>query len=827
MAGKDKNDEPFDQKIKMETLNKIMQSESSIVCGRDIMAICEQYHESLENLTEICHIDPHFSHVVSGSGFVNIPLLLYLRETEVSPDILYLAQAQPVQKVLYVHRHSVVLKDPLTHWQKDCPLLLYVSDLPCRSPDNVKIFISSKTHSHMLRGTFGINFTERSTVVLEDLHKTVKFFLSSKSFLKTFSEQMSNFLSCYKPTLAVVDRKNMRSVSVQEENILIEHYDGKSRLELYAIKTIPALYLPDWPEKAFSWQTRRKPSGWPAKDLIMEIISKGCHVIPASQLNNGSSEKIPEDTDWTLCFELSEKRLFSSLCELDKQACFIFRSLICDRQSIHRGKITIDHIKAVLLWTFEECPVDKEEGGTLLSRFMQIASKFMDFLSSGRCRHYFIPERNLFEMIPMEELENIRDMVDELLQQPWIFILHCHLLPYAFYNKRDQVETLFFSPNQNDDRRTDIINDFTAWCESMRKLIFPQVNNSFIESFNDTVRLYVLTSCARANSLTLNESIIHHRDTLRMAQDQFLESPYIGPFADILCSNLACMYHVKGLTSLGKREKEYYLIKAEGLLKETKTMDMSLGRTRLANLYFSVERFSEAVSVLEELLDLLDEVEIRRGNSSPDDVRKLEEDHSVASSTTFREKFRDMLWEKWLQKDFTYDVIYNHASRHLCPPVMKQSFSLTMCTTLGAQRNSAAVFSPVFHGRFLLALCEAKLFHTDKALDILLGLDAVLSHPQMIKALESSSYSDVNEKRIAGYYIVLGNCYIAIGENEKAKTAFKKALKVFPTPRNPANLLYMSVRYEDTVNGIKQGAKALILASALSFTYSYMTSQLQ
>ena len=831
MAEKVNQDPPkptgVENAINMDVLEKIMQSEASIVCSPELISVCEEYYTAIDTLTKICHTDPHFSHVIGGTGLTNPPLLLHLRDTETS-KVLHLAQPQPIQRVLHVHRHSVVLQNSQTQWKKKYPLLYYTSGLETSRIDRVKLFLSSRTHECMMRGSFGIPFSDQSTNVLQDEHDNVKFFLSSQKFQANFAEQTPNFLCSYRSVLGVLDRNRVRDPDFKLDSLPDSEVSVLSDpSEMYALKSLPALFHPEWPTQAFGFLSRQRPSGWPCRSTIQKVESQGCHLVPAT---NCSDEN--HTSEWQINFDAAERELVQTLSAVDKQAAFMFRCLVCDRQSIHRGVITMEHIKTIVLWTLEDHPSTEKDTHPLLTRFMQICHKFMAILSSGVCRHYFIPERNLFEDVPMQVLENIRDIVDGLLDQPWTFVLHCHLLPYSFYDQQNRLEEIFYSKKEatkDESGRLGKVKEFSVWSEAIGRILLSQIKDSFTNAFHDVVRLYVLTSCARLNDFTINDCIILHRDILRMVQDESVQSELYKPYVDVVCNNLASLYHVKALTVTGKREKEYFFIKAEAMMRESKQMDLCLGRTRLANLLFSLQRYPESAKELEELLAILDEqmaTEFGDAAATPDPSD--DDDGRNGNKTTMSpsEEFAQNLWEKWLDRKYTFDIMYNRTLRPVCPGVMKRSLSLTMCSPLGIQRHSVAVFSPNFHSRFLLALCHSGVRYNDKALPILLGLEAVLADPEMVKTLETSPYSEVNEKRIAGYYIVLGNCYEALHETEKAKVAFRKAMKVFPTPRNPANLLYMAVKYGDTIDGVTQGAKVLIVASAVSVALSYISSQI-
>ena len=825
---------------KFEALTKILINELDIVCGEDIIDICEQYHLALETVAELCHTDPHFSHILTGTGFEGLPILFHLRETDSANALLHFAQPQPIQKSLHVHRHSVVLQDSQTHWKKKCPLLFYVSPGPCTEPDRIKIYLSARTHSHLLKGAFGMPFSDSSTRVLPDKYHSFKFYLSSNGFLNSFEEQRSNFLCSYKPILGTVQRHEIGEEHDQQEHnlhgILQVDNPNEQDSETYAIKNVPALFCPDWPEQAMAWTSRKRPSGWPSRTLVQEVIIKGCHVIPASMSKKTDADptSIEEDCEWVLCFDVAEKHLFRSLGIQDKQVAFLFRSLVCDRHSLHRGLITMDHINAVLLWAFQDAKATNADGQVLglLDRFLQVSSKFMEFLSSGRCRHFFIPEKNLFASIPEYELENIRDMVDGLLVQPWTFLLHCHLLPYVFYHDRNRTETLFFT----DERKKDVlegqrIQRFTSWAANLSVNIIPQIQQSLVKAFGDNIKLFVLTSCSRMNQYSLCECIVLHRDIFRILEEDNLEKTYQEPFTSILKSNLGCLYHVNSMSAEGIRAKHYFLDKAEALFKDSQDMDISLGRMRLANLFFNTQRYPEAIAELEEVIQRLTSSAIREASEDNEELANnvplLRNDCGKdLKMSVMARKMKQKLWWRWLTRSYTFDIVYSKILRPLCPSAMKGCLSLAMCTALGVQSHSAAIFSPNFHTRFLMALCYLNMRGENKGLSILHGMESVLTDPNLPNVVETSIYSELTEKRMAGYLVILGNCYLLAGAREKAKAMYQRSMKIFPTPRNSAGWLYLTVQYGDTWRGIQQGAKVLAAASALSLLFSFIHSHI-
>ena len=71
---------------------------------------------------------------------------------------------------------------------------------------------------------------------------------------------------------------------------------------LSEIDHVPCYHVAEWPTQARGWPSRTRPSGWPTKEAVEEIVSLGCHVVPICHKKSSAPTR-----EWRLSFSLAEK----------------------------------------------------------------------------------------------------------------------------------------------------------------------------------------------------------------------------------------------------------------------------------------------------------------------------------------------------------------------------------------------------------------------------------------------------------------------------------------------------------------------------------------
>ena len=161
-----------------------------------------------------------------------------------------------------------------------------------------------------------------------------------------------------------------------------------------------------WPQIAQPWIDRERPSKWPPKEIIREIVSKGCRIVHKPH----PSSKDP-DAEFRFSFSVAELFLFDAL-SVDQKKCFIaFKALvkcgICRSKIITKNKIDLCtyHLKTIFLWTCETIPVEQWQTTTGWARcLLYMIDQLYACLKSRILPGYFIPESNLLDSIELPQI---------------------------------------------------------------------------------------------------------------------------------------------------------------------------------------------------------------------------------------------------------------------------------------------------------------------------------------------------------------------------------------------------------------------------------------
>ena len=163
---------------------------------------------------------------------------------------------------------------------------------------------------------------------------------------------------------------------------------------------VPCLHCPQWTTLADKWADRKRAADWPSKDLISEIVSEGCHVVPVFFHGIDSSLN---PTEWRLSFSQAEKKLIHSLATEQRQsyvmAKLIIKQVIKKMKADSLSTSSVEktpssyHLKTIFLWKCEEKTLEKWKN--FLESVTDLLKTFADHLRKGNIPQYFVPENNL------------------------------------------------------------------------------------------------------------------------------------------------------------------------------------------------------------------------------------------------------------------------------------------------------------------------------------------------------------------------------------------------------------------------------------------------
>ena len=160
-----------------------------------------------------------------------------------------------------------------------------------------------------------------------------------------------------------------------------------------------------WPPNAQTWVDRKRRSKWPPKEIIRDIVSKGCRIVHKAH----PSSRDP-DAEFRFSFSEAELILFNTI-SLDQKKCFIaFKALVkygvC--RSEFKAMIEIDLssyiLETIFLWSCETIPADQWQttNGWAKCLFYMIDQLYA-CLKSKTLPGYFIPDCNLMDSIELPQ----------------------------------------------------------------------------------------------------------------------------------------------------------------------------------------------------------------------------------------------------------------------------------------------------------------------------------------------------------------------------------------------------------------------------------------
>ena len=251
-------------------------------------------------------------------------------------------------------------------------------------------------------------------------------FMTTVSFTGFWSEVV-NKTALY----SLVSGPQLPSGGVSVSGPALSRRDRPGSRNNYAHDYVPCLHCVNWTTLAEGWAVRKRPGDWPRQELISEIMSEGCHVVPVSHHQNGDSLA---QTEWRLSFSNAERKLVDSLTVKQRQSYIIAKLVM--KQVIQEMKDNLHelsvektpssyHLKTIFLWKCEEKP--SEKWNNLLESVVDLLSALVDHLQKGNIPQYFIPENNLIDNVKEYVLFSVADGITTALAD-LPTILHCVFL---------------------------------------------------------------------------------------------------------------------------------------------------------------------------------------------------------------------------------------------------------------------------------------------------------------------------------------------------------------------------------------------------------------
>ena len=245
---------------------------------------------------------------------------------------------------------------------------------------------------------------------------------SLKTFLITPSKYYLNAANCTAVSNHTIELDPGMEVVIQGPAVTFEipaerfYHSCSSTMKEWGHKSegdlVYGLIVPQWPSVACEWAARKRTAKWPSKDIIEDIVSKGCHVVPAGHVHSTQ-----RDLEWRFSFSYAEGILAANLTRVQKQCYLLLKTLhLCAFK--HPKGIVSYHLKTLLLWAAEEIPQAMWTEDTVGSMLIYLLDKLLYCLIQHNLPSYFIPSNNLIDTVPAGVIDIVKLKVSKVRQDP-------------------------------------------------------------------------------------------------------------------------------------------------------------------------------------------------------------------------------------------------------------------------------------------------------------------------------------------------------------------------------------------------------------------------
>ena len=693
----------------------------------------------------------------------------------------HISQPRPAQVAMFCHRHVYVRQDIQRNGGEEdsdnslqdslsTPLLFYTKPSSLH-PCNVKLWLSSRTHSLIQRKDYGIPF-EKAINVKEDENDLPRFFLSS---LKLSQELVASLA----PNFIMIHGEDILILPSSLNHLLNE--DATDRKlptiplaeSMYGVRKIITFHCTQWPENARQWPYRKR--SWPSKEIISKIVGKGFHIIPAERHTAVSSDLW--ENEWRVSFVMAEEELINSLTSTQQMCYMVLKEVLLHNSDCQ--SLSEEHLKHALFWALEkESNTEAVSGDEVLPCLHALLQAIQPFFARCNLPHYFIPEQNLFA--DFSDKEGMR-LLSEKLRKLSIQDIKGFFQPFL-----DLFELWDLKPEEIlESLQTDI-----------QTAISVRLQSYIQASFDEHVRLaymklYACVAAYRSVDLCIGKV----KDSLQLRSGK--SSRMLTPIREILTNILGKLFLLKAMQLKPSQERSFFANKAEECLLQTHNMDLLAGKVTLANFFYMTCRFADCIQLLKEVLQhgaqAQNHYSLEIENASPEQA------------------MHDQLWFKWINKNYVFPFIVSASEKSVVPSIIKRNFELATCQLLGILPVSVSYLDPDIYAHMLLVLALIKIKHQRQA----------LQHLSILENICEKEHEDTNEKRNVMYLNTVAHCYEELGERERAVHNLSRSLAILPNPRNSARWVlvgYQTERARTIIKGSIGAAAALgFLAMAITF----------
>ena len=449
----------------------------------------------------------------------------------------------------------------------------------------------------------------------------------------------------------------------------------------------------------------------------------GIHLVPKAH-----ALSLQKDVEWRLSFSLPEIKLARSLRE-EQRLCYLAVKALYFMELKEPEGLQSYHLKMILFWVCEKTPSNFWTMNSLGRGFLALLDEIISCLREGRISHYFIPDLNLIELLNKEDLDVLVRKLEAIRADPVTFLVR-------FHDRYRRLSSLM--PPLNEDNALQDTNRYAAGIRLVARHIESGDDNKvFINALLEIGFCYAAEGkfldmthlAAHLESLkyevTMDEAPMEgHLARVRLAI-RFMEAlvQYVSDNEEqspshrmmmMINISLARLQHEAANVTESPSERDSYLTKAyEGFTKIVSSVHHDASSALLfANFLYEQRRLEEAIVVL---------MTIR-----------------ISAS---------------LVRSWCPFVVFNEFTAHTPDDFLKEEFHA---------RKEVEYWVPTFT-LYLLISCFVDNGQTGRARDLLPELFA-----ERDRSSEQFSYGDS--------CVLLGYCYLRLGEREEALRMFMEAL---------------------------------------------------
>ncbi|XP_048749562.1 uncharacterized protein LOC125661559 [Ostrea edulis] len=250
-----------------------------------------------------------------------------------------------------------------------------------------------------------------------------------------------------------------------------------------------------WPPIADQFIDRCRARGWPARNVLEDIIGDGCHAVPIGL--KGSPQ---EDSEWRMSFSAAELKLVHSMNHTQFICYALLKVFLKEALAIEdvngQPLLCSYFMKTTLFWVIQSNSNFEWSPPNLLSGFWMCFKGLLASVQRGYLPNFFIPENNMFRSkIHGHSQELVCSRMYELYNIGIACLLHCPSVRDFFMQailhrefvvstaETDIVSTVEFETV----KQIDMLREILRCCCSSMRICF-MVNRSFL-GFSSSIDL--------------------------------------------------------------------------------------------------------------------------------------------------------------------------------------------------------------------------------------------------------------------------------------------------------------------------------------------------